>query len=102
MWPTVKHELLPARNRQEGNHVAAGERSDERLLGIDIGRIAEIGRSRRRRQHMIAVEAPSMVTRVLLIAKFGAAASLCAQTCVSITVLDHQTRPRRKQPQATR
>ena len=70
----VEHELLLARNRQEREHVAARERSDERLLGIDIGGIAEIGRRRRGRHRMAAVEAPGMIARILLIRKLSSTA----------------------------
>src|SRR5262249_56482884 len=38
----VEGELLPARDRQKREHVAARERSDEGLLGIDIGGITEV------------------------------------------------------------
>src|SRR5262245_48144221 len=70
----IEHELLLARNRQEREHVAARERSDERLLGIDIGGIAEIGRRRRGRHRMAAVEAPGMIARILLIRKLSSTA----------------------------
>src|SRR5262245_46961843 len=70
----VEDELLFARNRQEREHVAARERSDESLLGIDIGGIAEVGRRRRGRHPMAAVEAPGMIARILLIRKLSSAA----------------------------
>jgi hypothetical protein len=44
------------------------------LLGIDIRRITEISRSGRRRHRMAAVEYPSVIARIHLIRKSGAAA----------------------------
>src|SRR5215469_17969660 len=70
----VEGEFLLARNRQEREHVAARERSDESLLGIDIGGIAEISRGRGRRHRMATVEAPGMIARILLVRKLGATA----------------------------
>src|SRR5262249_23596899 len=70
----IEHELLLARDRQKREHVTARERSDERFLGIDIRRITEISRGRRRRHRMAAVEYPSMIARIFLIRKFGAPA----------------------------
>src|SRR6266404_5651202 len=70
----VEHEFLLARDRQEREHVAARERSDESLLGIDIGWIAEISRGRGCRHRMAAVEAPGMIARILLIRKLSSAA----------------------------
>src|SRR6266545_1095792 len=70
----IEHELLLTGNRQEREHVAARECGYESLLGIDIRRIAEISRGRRRHHHMAAVEAPSMITRILLIRKLSSAA----------------------------
>ena len=70
----IEHKLLLTRNRQERKHVAARKRSDKRLLGINISGIAEISGRRRCRHCVAAVEAPAMVTRILLIRKFSAAA----------------------------
>ena len=70
----IDHELLLARNREEREHVTARERSDKRLLWIDVGRIAEIGRGGRRRHRMAAVEAPSVLARILLMRKLSATA----------------------------
>src|SRR5437660_6059727 len=94
----VEHELLLARNCQKRKQMTARERSDESLLGIDIGGIAEIGRGRRCGHRMAAVEAPDVIARIFLIRKLGAAAfpfqsrfvlghafvSLCARTCLCI------------------
>ena len=38
----IEHELLLTGNRQEREHVAACECSDESLLGIDVRRVSEI------------------------------------------------------------
>src|SRR6266851_9385700 len=70
----IEHELLLTGNRQEREHVAARECSYESLLGIDIRRIAEISRCRRSHHRMAAVEAPGMITRILLIRKLSSAA----------------------------
>src|SRR5262249_36465260 len=70
----IEHELLLARDRQERDHVTARERSDHRFRGMRVRRITEISRGRRRRHRMAAVEYPSMIARIFLIRKFGAAA----------------------------
>src|SRR6516165_2901138 len=70
----VEDKLLLACNRQKREHVAARERSDESLLGIDISGIAEISRGRGRRHRMATVEAPGMIARVLLIRKLSSTA----------------------------
>src|SRR5438552_1481157 len=70
----IDHEPLLGRKRQECKHVTARNCSDKRLLWIDMGRIAEISRGRRRHHRMAAVEAPGMIARILLIRKLSAAA----------------------------
>jgi hypothetical protein len=59
---------------QDGYLFTAGELSHKRLLGIDMGGIAEIGWGGRRGHRMAAVKAPGMIARIFLVRKFGAAA----------------------------
>src|SRR5262245_16360332 len=70
----VEDELLLARDRQKREHVAARERSDESILGIYIGGIAEISRGRGCRHRMAAVEAPGVIARILLVRKLSSTA----------------------------
>ena len=44
----IKDKLLFTRNREKGEHVTTGERSDESFFRIDIRRIAQISRAQRR------------------------------------------------------
>src|SRR4029077_7205464 len=70
----IKHKLLLTCDREKGEHVATGERGDESFFGIDVGRIAQIGRRGRSRHGVAAVEAPGVIARIFLINKFGARA----------------------------
>src|SRR5215813_15565634 len=54
--------------------VVASARAYESLLGIDIRRVPQISGGRRRRHRMAAIEAPSMIARILLIGKLSSAA----------------------------
>src|SRR5205823_6127321 len=70
----IEDKLLFTCDREKGEHVTTGERSDESFFGIDVGRIAKIGRRSRCRNGVTAVEAPAVITRIFLINKFSAAA----------------------------
>jgi hypothetical protein len=63
----VQNEFLLTGDRQEGKHVTTGERSDERFLGINIFRVAQISGRGRGRHFVAAVEFPSVIARILLI-----------------------------------
>jgi len=70
----IKDKLLFTRDREKGEHVATGKRSNEGFFGINVGRIAKISRRSRSRHGVAAVEAPSVIARIFLINKFGPAA----------------------------
>lgn len=67
----VEKKLFLTSDREKGEHVATGERSDKCLLGIDILRVPEIGRSCGRRYFMATVEFPSVIAVVGLILEVG-------------------------------
>src|SRR5437588_12089271 len=69
----IQDKLLFTRDREKGEHVTTGERSDESLLGIDVGRIAQIGRRGGRGYLAATIEAPGVIARLLLINKFSSA-----------------------------
>src|SRR5262245_11371012 len=70
----IEHELLLTGNPQEREHVTPREVRYERLLAIYIRRVPQISGRRRRPHRMAAIEAPSMIARILLIGKLSSAA----------------------------
>src|SRR5881398_3721838 len=69
----IQDKLLLTGDREKGEHVTTGERSDESFLRIDVRRIPQRNRGSGRCHLTAAVEAPGVIARILLINKFSAA-----------------------------
>ena len=65
----IEDELLLTGDREKGEHVATGERRDERLFRIDVRRIAEISWCRGAGHGVAAIKAPGMIARIFLVAR---------------------------------
>ena len=63
----IQHEFLLTSDREEGEHVTAGERSDKRFLRVDMLRVAEIGRRGRGLHFVATIKSPGVIARIFLI-----------------------------------
>ena len=67
----VEHEFLLTGGGEESEHVATGERRDERFLRIDSLRVAEISGRGRGLHFVAAVEAPGVIAVVGFVFEVG-------------------------------